>query len=180
MEILDEECLALEAIYGENFSRVAEDRVRVVVEPLEPGEQAALYLEFVIATDYPESCPTFDLANVNNAGLLAAAKAELIEGLTEQGNQLMGESMLYTLAEWAREHLPSTAPAAASDQPSSSQEPETSQIAPTEQEESLKGLTKAQKRRHFDKFGAAASKPRGWDWVDIISHLSKGPPDAAR
>ena len=33
-------------------------------------------------------------------------------------------------------------------------------------------LTKAQKRRFFDKFGAAAEKPRGWDWVSIISHVS--------
>lgn len=37
MEVLDEECLALEAIYGETFSRISRDRVRVVVEPLEPG-----------------------------------------------------------------------------------------------------------------------------------------------
>lgn len=43
------------------------------------------------------------------------------------------------------------------------------------QESQLKGLTKAQKRRHFDKFGAAEEKPRGWNWVDILSHLSKGP-----
>lgn len=43
------------------------------------------------------------------------------------------------------------------------------------QESQLKGLTKAQKRRHFDKFGAAEEKPRGWNWVDILSHLAKGP-----
>jgi hypothetical protein len=33
-------------------------------------------------------------------------------------------------------------------------------------------LTKAQKRRFYDKFGANAEKPRGWDWVQIISHVS--------
>ena len=33
-------------------------------------------------------------------------------------------------------------------------------------------LTKAQKRRFFDKFGASAEKPRGWDWVSIISHVT--------
>lgn len=33
-------------------------------------------------------------------------------------------------------------------------------------------MTKAQKRRHFDKYGAGAEKPRGWDWVPILSHVS--------
>jgi hypothetical protein len=32
-------------------------------------------------------------------------------------------------------------------------------------------LTKAQKRRHFDKYGAGSEKPRGWDWVPILSHV---------
>lgn len=32
-------------------------------------------------------------------------------------------------------------------------------------------MTKAQKRRHFDKFGAGSEKPRGWDWVPILSHV---------
>ena len=43
------------------------------------------------------------------------------------------------------------------------------------QDSQFKGMTKNQKRRHFDKYGAAEEKPRGWDWVDIVSHLSKGP-----
>ena len=43
------------------------------------------------------------------------------------------------------------------------------------QESQFKGMSKAQKRRHSDKYGAADEKPRGWDWVDIVSHLSKGP-----
>ena len=37
----------------------------------------------------------------------------------------------------------------------------------------IKGMSKGQKRRHFDRFGVAAEKPRGHDWVDIVSHLSK-------
>jgi hypothetical protein len=34
-------------------------------------------------------------------------------------------------------------------------------------------MTKAQKRRHFDKYGAGSEKPRGWDWVPILSHVSR-------
>ena len=36
-----------------------------------------------------------------------------------------------------------------------------------------RGMSKGQKRRHFDRFGVAAEKPRGHEWVDIVSHLSK-------
>ena len=34
-------------------------------------------------------------------------------------------------------------------------------------------LTKAQKRRLFDKFGNAEDRPRGWNWVDVVKHLSQ-------
>ena len=38
-------------------------------------------------------------------------------------------------------------------------------------------LTKAQKRRAWDKaeIGRAGEKPRGYDWVDIVKHLSQAP-----
>ena len=42
-----------------------------------------------------------------------------------------------------------------------------------EVKEKKEQLTKAQKRRMFDKFGHAGDRPRGWDWVDIIKHLSQ-------
>lgn len=34
-------------------------------------------------------------------------------------------------------------------------------------------MTKTQKRRHLDKFGANRGQYRGWDWVDVLSHLRK-------
>lgn len=34
-------------------------------------------------------------------------------------------------------------------------------------------LTKSQKRRLWDKSDNKGVKPRGWDWVDIIRHLSQ-------
>ena len=39
---LDEECVALEAIYGDSFSRVSDDRLRMVIEPLEVGRPRLL------------------------------------------------------------------------------------------------------------------------------------------
>lgn len=34
-------------------------------------------------------------------------------------------------------------------------------------------LSKAQKRRQWDRVEAKGEKPRGWDWVDIVKHLSQ-------
>lgn len=38
-------------------------------------------------------------------------------------------------------------------------------------------LSKAQKRRAWDRaeIGRAGEKPRGWDWMDIVKHLSQAP-----
>lgn len=34
-------------------------------------------------------------------------------------------------------------------------------------------LTKAQKRRAWDKSDHRGEKPRGYDWVDLVKHLSQ-------
>jgi hypothetical protein len=35
------------------------------------------------------------------------------------------------------------------------------------------GLTKAQKRRQWDRMDGKGEKIRGYDWVDVIKHLSQ-------
>ena len=34
-------------------------------------------------------------------------------------------------------------------------------------------LSKNQKRRMWDRQNAAGERERGWDWVDVIKHLSQ-------
>lgn len=34
-------------------------------------------------------------------------------------------------------------------------------------------LSKAQKRKQWNKTDGKGEKPRGWDWVDIVKHLSQ-------
>lgn len=51
---------------------------------------------------------------------------------------------------------------------------------PAAKKEKKEHLSKQQKRRMLDKFGAnTGERPRGWDWVDVIKHLSQtgGKPD---
>eukprot|EP00922_Rhytidocystis_sp_ex-Travisia-forbesii_P032816 GHVS01048821.1.p2 GENE.GHVS01048821.1~~GHVS01048821.1.p2 ORF type:complete len:117 (-),score=38.06 GHVS01048821.1:480-830(-) len=43
----------------------------------------------------------------------------------------------------------------------------------------LQGMSKAQKRNRWDQMAASdGTRLRGWNWVDIVSHLSKGPATA--
>ncbi|MCO5590963.1 hypothetical protein L7F22_044939, partial [Adiantum nelumboides] len=101
-------------------------------------------------------------------------------------SSLIGESMCYTILEWLKDKLPefySMKPVFV--------EEDTEDLAaghsqydhkdPNSGRKDIKGkMTKAQKRRYFDRFGAAAEKPRGWDWVSIISHLSQAPQHGAQ
>ena len=34
-------------------------------------------------------------------------------------------------------------------------------------------LSKAQKRKQWDRVDGKGDKPRGWDWVDVVKHLSQ-------
>lgn len=42
-----------------------------------------------------------------------------------------------------------------------------------EQKEKKEQLTKAQKRRMWERTDNKGNRPRGWNWVDIIRHLSQ-------
>lgn len=44
---------------------------------------------------------------------------------------------------------------------------------PKKENQKKEQLTKAQKRRQWDKVGSKGEKPRGWNWVDIVKHLSQ-------
>lgn len=43
----------------------------------------------------------------------------------------------------------------------------------TSKKEKKLQLTKAQKRRQWNKTDGKGEKPRGWNWVDIVKHLSQ-------
>lgn len=34
-------------------------------------------------------------------------------------------------------------------------------------------MSKAQKRKQWDRLDAKGEKPRGYDWIDVVKHLSQ-------
>jgi len=100
--------------------------------------------------------------------------------LLTQTEDLIGCAMTYTLFEYAKENV-ETLTENQPDKPEPTSEDVISTAKTEEKEKSAEReakskMTKAQKRRMWDKVEAGAKggeKPRGWDWIDIIKHLSQ-------
>lgn len=109
---------------------------------------------------------------------IASVKEKITSAVTEEGNQWLGCGMTYTLFECLKERLEELT----EDQPL--------EVAKEEDDDDLQRgesrgdsksnapkkeqLTKAQKRRQRERTDHEGNRPRGWDWVDLIKHLSQG------
>ncbi|KAL2628707.1 hypothetical protein R1flu_013393 [Riccia fluitans] len=190
-DVVEEELLALESIFYDSYSKINENRFRLRIDPsVDEGDEAQsvppLFLDIELPPGYPEKVPHFDLANLNNNTYPDFVKKAIVEGLENQASEQLGESMCYALVEWLKEKLPefyATKPAVTiqGDKDSHDESGVTNDAKNTGKKEhkDKDKLTKAQKRRFYDKFGANAEKPRGWNWVPIINHLSQVPQHAA-
>lgn len=183
-EVIEEELTALEAIYYDSYSKISDNSFRVRIDPdVEEGDGSdappAFFLEFLLPHGYPDVIPKFDLSNINNSKYPEAVKAAILEGLQAQAEEQKGESMCYNLVDWLKEKLPHfyrLKPVVAAQESDNSDSDHQQHVGGGKKDASGKDkLTKAQKRRHFDKYGAGTEKPRGWDWVPILSHLGQVP-----
>lgn len=130
---------------------------------------------------YPDKAPEFDLSNKNNAAFLQSVKQKIARGLTDLASTQLGEPMIYNLVVWIQENLQEFValsikenvrkPVAFEAGTYDEQDMEGEQSSTYK--EVTKDMSKSQKRRYFDRFGANDDKPRGWNWVDVVSHLSK-------
>ncbi|CAM6128879.1 unnamed protein product [Calypogeia fissa] len=188
-DVVEEELLALESIFYDSYSKISDNKFRLRIDPSgEDGDEAnllpPLYIDIELPPGYPtEKLPEFNLSNINNSKYPDFVKKAMIEGLLEQGAEQLGENMCYALVEWLKEKLPEFYAM----KPAIVQEEEevqdsgavNSKIHAAKDPKAKNELTKAQKRRFYDKFGANTEKPRGWNWVQIISHLSQVPQHSA-
>ncbi|BBN07097.1 hypothetical protein MPTK1_4g00980 [Marchantia polymorpha subsp. ruderalis] len=186
-DVVEEELLALESIFYDSYSKINDHRFRLRIDPsVDEGDEAnsppPLFLDIELPSGYPDKVPEFDLANINNSKYPDFVKKAIIEGLQQQASEQLGESMCYALVEWLKEKLPEfyaskpvvTFQDEKDEHEDSGGAKDTKNTGKKEPKDKDK-LTKAQKRRFYDKFGANAEKPRGWNWVQIISHLSQVP-----
>ncbi|KAI5061861.1 hypothetical protein GOP47_0022400 [Adiantum capillus-veneris] len=170
---VEEEMMALESIFYDSFTKLEGNCFRVRIDP----SPASLAQQEDEAGHTSNEIPAFDISNINNNPYTDFAKKAIVHGLQEQASSLIGESMCYTILEWLKDKLPelySMKPVFVEEDNEglASGHSQYGHKDPNSGKKDAKGkMTKAQKRRYFDRFGATAEKPRGWDWVSIISHV---------
>lgn len=121
--------------------------------------------------------PNINMDLFYNRNLQADVKDKIRSILLEEAEQWLGCGMLYTLFECLKDKvddiLADVTEAAVADIATKNfdnldlNKEDSAKLAKKEV------LTKAQKRRLWDKSDHTGTKPRGWDWVDIVKHLSQ-------
>eukprot|EP00210_Caulerpa_lentillifera_P006387 g6101.t1 len=126
---------------------------------------------------YPDEAPVFTLTSLENTMYSSEAKRQLQQALEVESASMIGDQMVFPLTEWLKDNLPQYVEI--SKQELRRDETDVTRSAPAPVPEtkqvSKDKMTKAQKRRFYSRFGAVDEKPRGWNWVDVISHLSSRP-----
>ncbi|XP_063620927.1 RWD domain-containing protein 4 [Cydia splendana] len=172
-----EEIEVLKSIYDgdENFKQV---NPKTYQYKYIDGEKSFI-LEISWGATYPTEKPNFNLEIFYNQHLLPAVKDKILSIVNEEAEQWLGCAMTYTLFECLKER----AAEILSEQSEEAIVARVEKIVIEDQEseskqaEKKEQLTKAQKRRAWDRaeMGRAGERPRGWDWVDIVKHLSHVP-----
>ncbi|XP_053640411.1 RWD domain-containing protein 4 isoform X2 [Cherax quadricarinatus] len=147
----------------------------------EEGDAKSFLLEISWGPDYPDAAPIINLDLFYNKHILPPIKEKITTELQEQAEANLGMSMTFTLFEWLKEakdeildHQPAEASVLGVSEITSGIE----QISAVDDQgegkrEKKEQLTKAQKRRMWDRQNAAGERSRGYNWVDIIKHLSQ-------
>ncbi|KRT79263.1 hypothetical protein AMK59_8572, partial [Oryctes borbonicus] len=134
-------------------------------------------LEIKWGEKYPEEMPDINMDAFYNKHVAKPLKEKIIKMVQMEAEQYLGMSMTYSLFEFIKEKFDELI-VDQSEECVVEQDVEKLSICET-QDVAVKKcikkeqLTKAQKRRQWDKMDARGEKPRGWNWVDIVKHLSQ-------
>ncbi|CAH0556164.1 unnamed protein product [Brassicogethes aeneus] len=176
-ELQEEEREALSSIYDgdENFKQI--NTTTYQYKYGESDTPKSFIVEIKWEETYPTDLPVVNMETFYNKHIHPFVKAKVISLVKEEAEQFLGMSMTYSLFEFVKEKFEDLM----------KEQPEETEIADVDrlkiceeldQQESVKKekkeqLTKAQKRRQWNRTDAKGEKPRGWNWVDLVKHLSQ-------
>ncbi|XP_003489448.1 RWD domain-containing protein 4 [Bombus vosnesenskii] len=149
----------------------------------EDNDMKSFLLEISWGTTYPSERPTINMNTFYNKHIVQEVKDKVLQHLEAEANQWLGSAMTYTLFQYVQEHyteLISAQPDSVVDLNLQTNQlkitDENQQLEETTKKPKKEHLTKAQKRRQWNKADGKGERPRGWDWVDIVKHLSQTGP----
>ncbi|EDO47448.1 predicted protein [Nematostella vectensis] len=144
----------------------------------EDGHYKSFVLEISWPEDYPECAPNINLDAFYNKHISKDVKSSLLARVAEQCEMTLGGAMTFSLFDWANEHAEELM---AEQQETTTVDLETDTLRNEEpslpvestKKEKKENLTKAQKRKMNNRLNTKGELERGWNWVDVVKHLSK-------
>ncbi|XP_043918490.1 RWD domain-containing protein 4 isoform X2 [Protopterus annectens] len=143
------------------------------------GNPKAFIVEVSWPETYPETVPVVSMNTFFNNSISQPVKQSIIAKLLEEAEANLGTVMTYTLFEYAKDnqeklmenHEPFSS-AVMSSEPNSTTV-SSNNASSSKKKEKKDQLSKAQKRKLAERTDHRGELPRGWNWVDVIKHLSK-------
>ncbi|XP_055836528.1 RWD domain-containing protein 4 [Episyrphus balteatus] len=139
-------------------------------------------VEIQWVSNYPNEVPVINMDAFYNRNLIPPVKQKIASLLLEEAEQWVGCGMTYTLFECLKDKVdeivaeqPDTPIVQSVDLDNGvaaikiSDSGDSKKVPATKKEQ----LTKAQKRRQWERTDHKGDRPRGYDWVDIVKHLSQ-------
>uniref|UniRef100_A0A1A9V6Y7 RWD domain-containing protein n=1 Tax=Glossina austeni TaxID=7395 RepID=A0A1A9V6Y7_GLOAU len=182
LDLQADEREALLAIYEGDDAFKEIDATRFQYKYGEDDDCKSFLVEIEWGDDYPLEKPVINMEMFYNRNLIPAVKEKIRSVLMEEAEQWLGCGMTYNLFECLKEHLDELT----CEQPDLIvvESPDLNTIGVSaihisdssdikKKEPKKEQLTKAQKRRQWDRADHKGDRPRGWNWVDIVKHLSQ-------
>ncbi|GAB1868958.1 RWD domain-containing protein 4A [Camponotus japonicus] len=149
----------------------------------EDNDMKSFLLEISWGATYPTEKPTINMDTFYNKHIVEEVKDKVVSLIEAEADQWLGSAMTYTLFQSVQEHYADLV----SMQPDSVVDinlhtsglkitEENQQVEETIKKPKKEHLSKAQKRRQWNKADGKGERPRGWNWVDIVKHLSQTGP----
>lgn len=149
----------------------------------EDNDAKSFLLEISWGETYPTERPTINMNTFYNKHIVQDVKDNILKHVENEADQWLGSAMTYTLFQSVQENYADLVAA----QPDSVTEIESQtnkikisnenqQVEESTKKPKKEQLTKAQKRRQWNKADGKGERPRGWNWVDIVKHLSQTGP----
>uniref|UniRef100_U5EYN4 Protein aael aael006654 aedes aegypti n=1 Tax=Corethrella appendiculata TaxID=1370023 RepID=U5EYN4_9DIPT len=192
-ELQNDECEALISIYEGDTAFKQIDSCTFQYKYGTDDDKKSILLELKWTENYPNELPTINLDTFYNKSkkLSKNVKEKITTTLNTEGEQWLGCGMTYTLFECLKDKI---------DELLDGQEIEDIddsiivnndiQLDKSDDENNGEGgdqsrntskgtvpkkeqLTKAQKRKQWDRVDNKGNRPRGYNWIDVVKHLSQ-------
>lgn len=193
-----EELAVLQSIYEGDSSFVERSDDQIYQYKFgEDGDSKSFIIQFKWVDDYPlEKLPEISMDAFYNSHLTDSVKSKISNEVLDQAGSMLGFSMTYSLIEWVKDNRDRLTEDQSPDVPhcttseiasslgdltvTSSNTTSTTDLGTVATKVKKEHMSKQQKRRAWDRIQAGtggsssiSDRPRGWDWVDIVRHLSQ-------